>query len=78
MGQEKFDYEKFKKAAIEGLKLGKGKGMSGPDKVLLPLFKDFLEGALDGELDNHLKDSEESNRRNGVSCLLNRSLRLLG
>ncbi|MGQ7868463.1 IS256 family transposase, partial [Sunxiuqinia sp. sy24] len=63
MGKEKFDYEKFKKEALEGLR--SGKGMSGPDNVLLPLFKDFLEGALDGELDNHLKDSEDSNRRNG-------------
>ncbi len=63
MVKEKFDYEKFKKDALEGLK--SGKGMSGPDNVLLPLFKDFLEGALDGELDTHLKDSEDSNRRNG-------------
>jgi len=63
MDKEKFDYEQFKKAAIEGLK--SGKGFSGPDNVLLPLFKDFLEGALDGELDNHLKQSPEPNRRNG-------------
>jgi|GEM_PF-395977 len=63
MGKEKFDYEKFKKEAIEGLL--SGKGMSGSDNVLLPLFKDFLEGALDGEMDTHLKDSEEPDRRNG-------------
>lgn len=63
MGKEKFDYEKFKKEAIEGLL--SGKGMSGSDNVLLPLFKDFLEGALDGEMDIHLKASEEPDRRNG-------------
>lgn len=63
MVKENFDYEKFKKEALEGLR--SGKGMSGRDNVLLPLFKDFLEGALDGELDTHLKDSEDSNRRNG-------------
>lgn len=44
MDKEKFDYEKFKQEALEGLKAGKG--MSGSDNVLLPLFKDFLEGAL--------------------------------
>ena len=48
--------------AIDGLK--SGKSMSGPDNVLLPLFKDFLEGALDGELSDHLTESEEANRRN--------------
>lgn len=63
MGKAKFDYEQFKKEALEGLK--SGKGMSGPDNVLLPLFKDFLEGALDGELSNHLTDSEDPDRRNG-------------
>jgi len=63
MEKSKFDYEKFKQEAIEGLK--SGKGMSGPDNVLLPLFKDFLEGALDGELSDHLNESEGTNRRNG-------------
>jgi len=63
MDKKKFDYEAFKKEALEGLK--SGKGLSGPDNVLLPLFKDFLEGALDGELDSHLEQSVEPNRRNG-------------
>jgi transposase-like protein len=63
MEKEKFDYEKFKREALEGLK--SGKGFSGPDNIMLPLFKDFLEGALDGELDIHLSETQVPNRRNG-------------
>lgn len=63
MEENKFDYESFKKSAIEGLRLGKG--FSGKDNVLLPLLKDFLEGALDGEITDFLTNKEEPNRRNG-------------
>jgi len=63
MEENKFDYESFKKSAIEGLR--SGKGFSGKDNVLLPLLKDFLEGALDGEITDFLTNKEEPNRRNG-------------
>ena len=58
-----FNYDEFKKKATEELK--SGKELSGKDGVLLPLIKDFLEGALDGELDSHLAENGENNRRNG-------------
>jgi putative transposase len=63
MEENKFDYENFKKEAIAGLR--SGKGFSGKDNVLLPMLKDFLEGALDGELTDFLSNKEEPNRRNG-------------
>lgn len=63
MEENKFDYESFKKEAISGLK--SGRGFSGKDNVLLPMLKDFLEGALDGELTDFLSNKEEPNRRNG-------------
>jgi len=63
MEENKFDYENFKKEAIAGLR--SGKGFSGKDNVLLPMLKDFLEGALDGELTDFLTNKEEPNRRNG-------------
>lgn len=58
-----FDYEQFKLEAIEGLK--SGKGLSGKDNVLLPLLKDFLEGALEGEMDSFMSQEPVINRRNG-------------
>lgn len=61
--KENFNYEEFKQKAIEELK--SGKELSGKDGVLLPLIKDFLEGALDGEMDSHLSEKTEANRRNG-------------
>lgn len=62
-GQKNFDYDSFKKEAIEGLK--SGKDLSGKDGVLLPLLKDFLESALEGEMTSHLIDKKPGNRRNG-------------
>ena len=63
MKKEKFDYDSFKKEAIKELK--SGKGLSGKDNVLLPLLKDFLEGAMDGEMSSFLSEESEGNRRNG-------------
>lgn len=65
MKTEEFDYAAFKAKALEELK--KGKGLSGKDNVLLPLFKDMLEGALEGELDVHLDMENKPNRKNGSS-----------
>jgi len=60
-----FDYEAVKNKALEQLKTGKpslGKG-----GALAPLYKSFLEAALEAELSAHLdgQSEEEPNRRNG-------------
>ena len=54
MENKKFDYEAFKKEAAERLK-----------KSGSMLFKEFLEEALEGELDAHLEEDPEPNRKNG-------------
>src|SRR6478735_443120 len=60
-----FDYEAVKNKALAQLK--SGKPLLGKEGALGPLFKSFLEAALEAELDNHLQENkeEESNRRNG-------------
>ena len=63
MENKKFDYEAFKKEAAERLK--KSGSMLGKDDVFTPLFKEFLEEALEGELDAHLEEDPEPNRKNG-------------
>lgn len=61
----KFDYEAVKEKALAQLKTGKP--LLGKEGALAPLFKSFLEAALEAELENHLQENkdEESNRRNG-------------
>lgn len=39
--------------------------MLGKEGVFTPLIKEFLEEALDGELEAHIESQEESNRKNG-------------
>ena len=62
---EKFNYEEFEKASIERLK--KGEALLGKDGILTPLLKQFLEKAMEGEMEHHLDEAERSkgNRRNG-------------
>jgi putative transposase len=64
-----FDFEAFKNQAIADMK--SGKSLVGKDGVFTPLMKEFLEAALEGEMDSHmascLEDSENHNRRNGKS-----------
>ena len=64
-----FDFEVFKNQAIADMK--SGKSLLGKDGILTPLMKEFLEAALEGEMDSHmascLEDSENDNRRNGKS-----------
>ncbi|GAB2792479.1 hypothetical protein GCM10027275_41760 [Rhabdobacter roseus] len=60
-----FDFEKFKKEAMQGLSEGKKQG--GADGVFRPMIKYLLESMLEGELTNHLEESKASgvaNRRN--------------
>ena len=64
-----FNFEVFKNQAIADMK--SGKSLLGKDGILTPLMKEFLEAALEGEMDSHmascLEDSENYNRRNGKS-----------
>lgn len=63
--QEKqpFDFEAFKKEAAKKIK--KGDSLLGKEGVLTPLLKEFLEATLDGEIESHLEECEEPNRKNG-------------
>jgi len=60
-----FDYEAVKNKALAQLK--SGKPLLGKEGALAPLFKSFLEAALEAELENHLQENKEDeiNRRNG-------------
>lgn len=60
-----FDYETVKNKALAQLKTGKP--LLGKEGALGPLFKSFLEAALEAELEDHLQENkaEEVNRRNG-------------
>lgn len=63
MKKKKFDYQSFEKQALEQLK--KGVPLEGKDGILAPLLKQLLETSLDGELDAHLAQDNDPNRRNG-------------
>jgi putative transposase len=60
------DYESIKKQALEQFR--SGKSLTGKGGAFAPLFKQFLEAALEAELENHLTAEENeqlSNRKNG-------------
>ncbi|MCB9308131.1 MAG: IS256 family transposase [Lewinellaceae bacterium] len=63
---EGFDYDTFRKEVIAGLI--QGQALTGESGLLKPLIADFIQGALDAELQDHL-DAERAqglcNRRNG-------------
>jgi putative transposase len=65
MEPEKFDFEAFKREAIE--KLRNKQPLSGKEGVFQPLLKELLETALEAELDVHLGEEERAlcNRKNG-------------
>lgn len=70
-----FDFESFKKEAMEGLYAGKK--MGGTDGVFAPMLKHLLESMLEGELEHHLQENKASgvaNRRNGKTTKTVRSL----
>ena len=58
---EKFDFEK----ALEALKAGQP--ITGKDSVLSPLIKQLTEAALEAEIDTHLAQEIDPNRKNGKS-----------
>jgi len=65
MEKEKFDFEAFKREAIE--KLRNKQPISGKDGIFQPLLKELLETVLEAEIDNHLGEDERAlnNRKNG-------------
>ena len=63
---ENFDYEHFRNEVISDLI--EEKPLTGESGLLQPLIADFVQGALDAEMQDHLNtDRAEgiSNRRNG-------------
>jgi putative transposase len=67
------EYEALKKKALEQFKTGQP--LLGKDGAFAPLLKEFLESALEGEMAEHLDESERNkgNRRNGTSKKLLKS-----
>jgi putative transposase len=65
-----FDYEALKKKALEQFRSGKDLFSKGG--AFAPLLKDFLEAALQAELDEHLEqeDEDQNNRKNGYNTKL--------
>lgn len=59
------DYDRLQKQAMEQLRTGKS--LFGKGGAFAPLLKQFIEAALEAELDEHLDDAERSggNRKNG-------------
>lgn len=62
-GEEKFDYDAFRQAAIERMLSG-DKELTGKNGVLAPLLKDLLDATLSGEMQAHVEQNRP-NRRNG-------------
>jgi putative transposase len=60
-----FDYEGTKKKALEQLR--SGKSLFGKDGAFAPMLKEFLESALEAEIEEHLNEEqrEDGNRKNG-------------
>ncbi|MEO6134494.1 MAG: IS256 family transposase [Ginsengibacter sp.] len=65
--KEAFDYEALKKKTLEQFRSGKDLFSKGG--AFAPLLKDFLEAALQAELEEHLdqEDPELNNRKNGYN-----------
>ena len=61
------EYEALKKKALEQFK--RGEPLLGKDGAFAPLLKQFLESALDAEVEEHLDEGERTrgNRKNGTS-----------
>lgn len=63
--EENTKFDQISKMLAEDLR--GGKKLTGKDGVLTPLLKRILEASLEGELDDHIKETKEGtgNRRNG-------------
>lgn len=63
---EDFDFESYRKEVIAGLMAGAP--LTGENGLLKPLIADFVQGALDAELDDHIREEQAlgiANKRNG-------------
>lgn len=60
---EKIDYSSIQQKALEQFKAGKS--LLGKDGAFAPLFKQFLEAALESEMASHIQEGEVPNRKNG-------------
>ncbi len=58
---QSFDFDK----ALKDLQAGKD--LTGKDGILMPLIKQLTEAAINAELDHHLDNDTEPNRKNGKS-----------
>lgn len=63
MENNEFDFEGFRQSAIA--KLQAGEGLLGEGGAFTPLLKAFLEEALNGELESHIAEHDDKNRKNG-------------
>ena len=63
--EETPEYKAMRDLAIE--QLLSGKSLTGEGGVFAPMLKEFLDSALDGEMESHLDQGERSqgNKRNG-------------
>src|ERR1017187_9437880 len=61
------EYEALKEKALKQFKLGEP--LLGKNGAFAPLMKEFLESALEAEMEEHLDETErvKGNRRNGTS-----------
>ena len=69
MEKQGFDFAAFKKEATARLK--KGETLLGRDGVFTPLLKEFLEEAMDAELESHIDLEDAPNRKNGKGKKIN-------
>ncbi len=65
MKEKNEEYEALKKKALEQFK--RDEPLLGKDGAFAPLLKEFLESALDAEVEEHLDEGERNrgNLRNG-------------
>lgn len=63
MQTDKLDMEAFREDALAKLKAGEG--LLGANGAFTPLLKAFLEEALEGEVEQHIAEGSEPNRKNG-------------
>lgn len=68
MTQPTFDMQ----AALQALR--EGKDLTGKDGILTPLIKQLTEAAMQAELEQHLAEGEEPNRKNGTTRKTMKSL----
>ena len=71
---EEIDYKSMQSKALEQLRTGES--LTGKDGVFGPLLKEFIENALEAEMDGHLDNEERSrgNKRNGKGSKTLKSL----